>query len=819
MFQNIDVKSRESTVNTTDNNYNKGKNEIFNSIIGQVFTKQNIVLYIIAFMLSMVSAGDGIVSFSMPFFAAACSNLIPVMFIYVITMIGTAIKFGSAGLLTYILTSLLFIAMILIFKPWYEEEYKNERRKLGKYVFLSTIIIQFIQMFFSEILIYNILLSIARSISAYIFYKIFAESISVINEWDIKKAFSIEEIVGACLMVSIALLSLNNTSLFGLNIGQIIMIVIILVLGWKNGIMVGATAGITIGTVVGIIGNAEPILIASFALSGMLAGLLNRFGKIGVILGFMIGNAILTFIYNGNTVAVVYFKEIIVASLALLLVPKDVKININDLFDKSTALPEGAIYKLDGGTETASKLNSVSNLIHEISNTYNPNKKNKEIDSKEIFSEEIEKRLELIENNVLYEDIINDYNNGIINETYNILKEKQKISEYDLQEIFQKHNAYIFSLDSDTNLEKVEEDTKEIVKIINEAYKVSKINYMWSKKVNDDKRVISNQLENVSEAIEDIANDISKENNFKNETIKIKILAQNKKIKILDINIKKKENKYIVNLYTEICKENCYVEEMQQILSDVLKDDIILQRKECGIDLNNNLCKQIYASKDKFTLRVGIAKKTKDKSVVSGDTYIKTTLDDGKILVALSDGMGSGNDAKKCSQTAMKMLKSLLKNGFEKDVSLKLINNTMCLNSKDDMYSTLDISIFDLYKGNVEIVKNGSCPTYIKSKNNVQMIKSVSLPAGILDNVDLVTYDRDLEDNDILVMCSDGIMDANREEKEQEKWIKNILEDISTDDVNRIANIILHEAVDSNYGKANDDMTVIVTKIKKNEEI
>ena len=102
MFQNIDVKSRESTVNTTDNNYNKGKNEIFNSIIGQVFTKQNIVLYIIAFMLSMVSAGDGIVSFSMPFFAAACSNLIPVMFIYVITMIGTAIKFGSAGLLLYL---------------------------------------------------------------------------------------------------------------------------------------------------------------------------------------------------------------------------------------------------------------------------------------------------------------------------------------------------------------------------------------------------------------------------------------------------------------------------------------------------------------------------------------------------------------------------------------------------------------------------------------------------------------------------------------------------------------------------------------------
>ena len=42
-----------------------------------------------------------------------------------------------------------------------------------------------------------------------------------------------------------------------------------------------------------------------------------------------------------------------------------------------------------------------------------------------------------------------------------------------------------------------------------------------------------------------------------------------------------------------------------------------------------------------------------------------------------------------------------------------------------------------------------------------------------MDNVDLVTYDRDLEDNYILVMCSDGIMDANREEKEQEKYAIN----------------------------------------------
>jgi len=193
MFQNIDVKNVDTAVNEEESNYNKGKFEIFNSIIGQAVTKQNLVLYLISFMMSMVSAGDGMAPFGMAIFAAACSNSIPVIFIYIVTMIGTALKFGSAGVLNYLLISLLFVAMILIFKPWYQEEYKNERRKLGRYVFLATLIINTIEVFFNGFLVYTFLLGIATSITTYIFYKIFSESLIVIREWGIKEAFSIED--------------------------------------------------------------------------------------------------------------------------------------------------------------------------------------------------------------------------------------------------------------------------------------------------------------------------------------------------------------------------------------------------------------------------------------------------------------------------------------------------------------------------------------------------------------------------------------------------------------------------------------------------
>lgn len=69
---------------------------------------------------------------------------------------------------------------------------------------------------------------------------------------------------------------------------------------------------------------------------------------------------------------------------------------------------------------------------------------------------------------------------------------------------------------------------------------------------------------------------------------------------------------------------------------------------------------------------------------------------------------------------------------------------------------------------------------------------------------------------DIVIMCSDGILESNIEYENKEVWVKNLLEEIETDNVQKIANILLAQAVDNGVGTAKDDMTVIVAKIKKN---
>lgn len=177
--------------------------------------------------------------------------------------------------------------------------------------------------------------------------------------------------------------------------------------------------------------------------------------------------------------------------------------------------------------------------------------------------------------------------------------------------------------------------------------------------------------------------------------------------------------------------------------------------------------------------------------------------------------MGSGEEANQSSRIAINMLAKLLKAGFDKETSLKLINSSLIANTKEDMYTTLDIQILDLFAGNMEFIKSGACPTFVKRNKEVQLLKSITLPTGIVEKNELIVYDYDLEDGDILVMCSDGVIDSNTEYINKELWVKYLLEDISVDDAQQIANMVLNEAIDNEFGMKKDDMTVIVAKVNK----
>ena len=51
------------------------------------------------------------------------------------------------------------------------------------------------------------------------------------------------------------------------------------------------------------------------------------------------GNGVLTYFANGNTVPVITIREILIASLGLLAMPKNIDINIYDIVGRTKMLP------------------------------------------------------------------------------------------------------------------------------------------------------------------------------------------------------------------------------------------------------------------------------------------------------------------------------------------------------------------------------------------------------------------------------------------------------------------------------------------------
>lgn len=794
----------------------------YKGAIAKIFTVQNICVYILTFMISMVGFGANegweIAPFGLAMVAACISAGLPMVMVYIAGMLGTAIKFGGQATLIYICTSIVLLMMVLIKKP-VKNENEAEKTHLGAYLFLSTFAVQLICTLIKGMYIYDILVAITLSVAGYIFYKIFVNSINVISEYGIKKVFSVEEVIGASLLVAIAVSALGQTSIMTFNIRNILCIFMVLVLGWRNGVLVGGVSGITVGIVLGIIGDGTPTVIAAYAISGMIAGLLNRCGKIGVIVGFIIGNILIAYSANGGMSNIIMFQEILIASVGLLAMPKVSKISIDKIMPQTKLLPEAG-RAIEGDDEAIDKLNSISKTISEMANNYREDDFYEQ--NEQLFEDELIKSLDGMEDNLLYDDLYNN-EDGILEDVFNNLQENGILTENGLISICAKHNIYLMNSDNIESNNEEQTEIRKVLKVINSSYRICKVNFVWQKKMDEVKSNMSEQLKSVKSAIEDITGDMThkaEEDKFADKKQQIIDELKNKNIQLQDINIKQEESgRYIINAYTPICNDAegklCPIKPISRIASKVLGDQLTIQDQKCGIRLNKEMCNYTYISANKYIIQSGIAKAKKDGSIVSGDMISQIRLGDGKYMYAISDGMGSGPDAMKNSKIAISMLERLLGSGFDKDTSIKLINSAILTANKDDNYATLDISILDLYAGNMELLKNGACPTYVKKNRNVSLIKSTSLPTGIMKNIQIDTYDKDLEDGDIVVMCSDGILDSNMEFANRDLWLKYLLEDIQTDIPERIADIILREAIDNCVGKPKDDMSVIVFKVMK----
>ena len=194
---------------------------------------------------------------------------------------------------------------------------------------------------------------------------------------------------------------------------------------------------------------------------------------------------------------------------------------------------------------------------------------------------------------------------------------------------------------------------------------------------------------------------------------------------------------------------------------------------------------------------------------VCGDCYEYFLDGRGFAHMILSDGMGNGSRAAVDSVMTCNLFLKLIKAGFGFEAALKLLNSSLLMKSSDESLATLDVGCVDLYTGQIRFMKAGAAASFVRKGGLAMRVGDSSLPVGILQGIDFDRSEIALDDGDIVVMVSDGVLETGDE------WVSAEIELYGDKNARELAEYLCREAQRRRIDGHSDDITVMVSKIKK----
>lgn len=334
---------------------------------------------------------------------------------------------------------------------------------------------------------------------------------------------------------------------------------------------------------------------------------------------------------------------------------------------------------------------------------------------------------------------------------------------------------------------------------------------LWRQRIKSVKLLALQQLSDAGRVIEELMNDVTNNMNIDRE-------LSTKIYKAFTGNMVKSAIAVYMNNRLEVylTLKNCHNcnkcnENIIPRLREILDIDFLNINESCVIE--DKQCVLHLVEKPKLRLNIYSKGVQRKGSEISGDSYTYFQLEGGKYLMALADGMGSGEEARDESAASIEMYEDFAAAGFKRETILEAINSVLLLDEGRECFSTLDICTVDLYKGNAEFVKIGAVSTIIARGRSVEVLRSSSLPVGILGKVDREVFNREITKGDVIVMMTDGVIDSRGGAIRNEDWLLDVVRSRKNNNPKHIVNSILEKAGENYKGDVKDDMTVLVAVV------
>ncbi|MEG2832674.1 MAG: SpoIIE family protein phosphatase [Ruthenibacterium sp.] len=135
----------------------------------------------------------------------------------------------------------------------------------------------------------------------------------------------------------------------------------------------------------------------------------------------------------------------------------------------------------------------------------------------------------------------------------------------------------------------------------------------------------------------------------------------------------------------------------------------------------------------------------------------------GAAHLLLCDGMGTGKAAAIDGNLSATLSAQLLEAGFAAAEAARLVNIALTLKGRGEAEAgaTVDALSVNLFTGAAELFKAGAVASYLVRRGVVTMLGGESLPIGILNRVTGCTDRLQLQQDDMLVLVSDGATAAD----------------------------------------------------------
>jgi stage II sporulation protein E len=635
--------------------------------------------------------------------------------------------------------------------------------------------------------------------SALVFFLVIVlkKSASVLTASKRKNELTHEEVISLAILFGCIIAGAADIYVGEVSLRFFLTFYFVMLAAFLGDASIGASAGLLSGMMLYIAGYWDVSTVVALSMAGFGAGLFKSRSKAALLAAYIVVGGAAFYFLTPELMTLTVAYSFIIAALCFFITPKKFNFHLTAQINPVMENAEDYVGKMKN--LAVESLNGFSESFERLARTYSGlAAKHRGDDAKDVSYLIDDVAVRACGGCPKHEYCWEENFYGTYQSVFGILDQLEKKGRSDETEA---NEAFV------SNCVDISRFFEDVFRL----YEIYKTNRNWEGIIAEDRELVSQQIAAVSGIIKGLAEELDASMRF-NEELEEKVLQALVRNKIEVDRVIVLENK--VGKYEVSINHKFYYDKKRwnRTVSRALSG--ALKRKMIPDDQNRT---QNYQTKfiEERRLRVtcGVARTPKGKKGESGDSYSFMELKNGECLLALSDGMGTGRKAQEESAAAVDLLETFLESGFDKNLAVKIINSVLVLKSGEESFATLDICSIDLYSGEAEFIKIGAAATFLLRDGKVFVIRSTSLPIGMLKDVDMEVSRRKLYDNDILLMVTDGLLDASDSYSDKEDWIVGALRTCNYINPQDIADHLLLEGQQLAGGLVRDDMTVLAARI------